>query len=181
MKKILFAAIFTFIMVQSAMALSVSANGGAYVPIGSYGNMFNAGYDYGLTLEEEIFIFTSLKLNYHRYHAEGKSGNDWYSGSDLDGDAVELMLKVAPFDFIVEPYIAAGGGYYNNRINTKWNKYTQDGFGFVGEAGFNVSFFIMSVGINAKYYSSKLNGGGRSDTAESFTVGAILSVHIPLL
>ena len=180
MKKILFAVLFVAITAQSAFALSLSANGGVYVPQGSYGNEFNVGYDYGLSLEKDIFIFTSLKANYHKYHAKGKDGGH-LPGSKLDGNAAELMLKVAPFDFIVEPYVAVGGGYYWDKITTKTDSYPQNRFGFVGEAGFNINILIFSVGLNAKYYTSKLNGDNDLNNGNAFTAGAVLTVHIPVL
>lgn len=182
MKKMLFAVLFVAIMAQSAMALSLSANGGVYVPQGSYGNVFNVGYDYGLSLEKDIFLFTSLKANYHKYYAKGKDGGYFKSGTELDGNAAELMLKVAPFDFIVEPYVAVGGGYYFDKITPKTGEPTrQNRFGFVGEAGLNINFFIFSVGLNAKYYTSKLNGDNDLNNGNAFTAGAVLTVHIPVL
>lgn len=180
MKKLLVIAAFIALSAQSAFALSVTANAGAYVPTGKYGDLFKIGYTYGISAEQSIFLFTSIKLNYNRYHSEGKSGS-FYSDADMQGDAVEVMIKLAPWDFIIEPYVAAGGGYYNNKIKLAGNKYTQDGFGFVGEAGLNFNFFIMSAGLAAKYSAPHISGDGFSDTAESFSVGATLSVHIPLL
>ena len=72
MKRILIGIIFTLLATQSAFALSVSANGGAYIPTGKYGDIFDVGYGYGLLLEQNIILFTSLKLDYSRYHAQGK-------------------------------------------------------------------------------------------------------------
>ncbi len=178
MKKIILTFVFIVISAQSALALSVSAHGGAYVPLSDYGNNFNTGYNYGLAIEHELFFFTSLKANYHRYHADGKK-NTFYNGSELDGDAIELMIKFAPFDFIVEPYISAGGGYYNNKVKFSNNKVTYDGFGFIGEAGLNVNFFIMSAGIHAKYIYSEFNSGPKN--MESVNVGATFTIHIPFI
>lgn len=176
MKKILLSVFFILIFSQSAYALSINAQAGGYFPIKDYGEYFDVGYYYGLSAEQKILPFTSLKLNYSRYVSEGKS-NTRYSSGELKGDTIELMVKVAPIDFIISPYISAGGGYYNNKIEINRDKSTYDGFGFVGEAGFNVNFFIMSAGIHVKYNYAKFNSGIK--TMENVTAGATFSIHIP--
>lgn len=178
MRKVLLSISFIFILSQSAYALSFNAHGGGYAPINDYGDNFDIGYYYGISAEHEIFPWTSLKFSYDRYVSNGKK-HSAYSGSKLEGDSIEILVRVAPFDFIVEPYISAGGGYYNNKVRFDNNdKSTYDGFGFVGEAGFNVNFFIMSAGIHAKYTYAKFNHGIK--TMENLKFGATFTIHIPL-
>jgi opacity protein-like surface antigen len=147
---------------------SIGPMGGLTVPAGDLsdenGGNAGLGWDGGGTID--YFLTDALGL-----------GIDGSFGSMSDKDSTDNKLKTtqfgAHFEWLVPtggkliPYLGAGVGYYNHKIDSPSFTLTKGGVGFNGGAGVGYrASDNMSLVVDARYHYSKINGDDISPGAD---------------
>ena len=175
----------TAAMAQAAMTMTPSSGlkgswsigpmGGLTVPVGDLSKEFpganaSIGWDGGGSLD--YFLTDAIGI-----------GIDGTYGSMSKTDTSDVKYKTTQFGAHVEwllptggkliPYLGAGVGYYNHKINdetvTPNYTLTKGGVGFNGGAGVGyMASSSVAVCLDARYHYSKINGDDIGPGADDF-------------